>query len=68
MAIAKKLRAKNEYLRVTQKEQTHMRVRRIHDRPGVVRRPRLTIDQQYVRSESKNNKNQGKQIKTSGVM
>ena len=32
---------------------TCMRVRRTHERPGVTMRPRLTVDQQYVRSESK---------------
>ena len=54
--------AKNQkgYLSGTQKGQTHVRVRRTHELPGVARRPRLTIDQQYVRSESKNNGNQGK--------
>ena len=40
-----------------QKGQTCMRARRTHERPGVARRTRLTIDQQHVRSESKNNEN-----------
>ena len=41
--------------------QTHVRVSRTqHERPSVARRPRSTIDQHYVRSESKNNENQGK--------
>ena len=40
-----------------QKGQICMRVRRTHERPGVARWPRLTIGQQYVRSESKNNGN-----------
>ena len=45
---------KENYLSGTQKGQTHVRVRRAHERPGAARRPRLTIDQQYARSESKN--------------
>ena len=53
MVIEKKLGNKNGYLSGTQKGETHMRLRRTHERPGVARRPRLTIDQQYVRLESK---------------
>ena len=53
MAIAEKLRTKNGYLSGIQKGQPHLRARRTHERPGVARRPRLTIDQQYVRLESK---------------
>ena len=52
MAIRKKLGTKNGYLSGTQKGETHMIVRRTHERSGVARRPMLTIDQQYVRSES----------------
>ena len=57
--------AKNQkrVLSGTQKGQAHTRVRRTHERPGVARRPRLTIDQHYVRSESNNSENQGKQTK-----
>ena len=57
MAITKKLGTKNGYLSGTQKGGTYMRVRRTHERPGVARQTRLTIDQKYVRSESKNDEN-----------
>ena len=53
MATTKGLKPKNRYMSDAQKGQTCMRARRTHERPGVARRPRLTIDQQYVRSESK---------------
>ena len=43
-----------------QKGQTCMRAERTHMWPGVTKRPRLTVDQQYVRSESKINENQRK--------
>ena len=42
------------------KGRTCMRVRRTHERPGVAIRPRLTIDQKYVTSESEDNENERK--------
>ena len=60
MAVAKKLGTKNGYLSGIEKGGTHMRVKRTHEWPGVTRRPRLAVDQQYVRSECKNNENRRK--------
>ena len=58
MAIAKKLKTKNGYSSGMHPKGANMRESwETHERPGVARWPRLTIKQQYVRSESKNNEN-----------
>ena len=53
-------KVKNGYLSGAQQGQTCIRVRGTHERPGIARPPRLIVDQQYVRPESKNHENQRK--------